>query len=71
MMTRLHVPMLERIALASIAERSGESEEQALARIIRAAVLRELAEESARRGEVVSPCNSTALNAPSPDRAPA
>ena len=38
---RVHVPVLERLALADLADRRGETEEEALARIIREAVRRE------------------------------
>ncbi len=38
---KVHVPMLERLALADLAQRRGESEEQTLASIIREAVRRE------------------------------
>jgi len=40
---RLRVPLLERLALADLAERKGVSEEELLRQIIREALLRELA----------------------------
>jgi hypothetical protein len=38
---KLRVPLLERLALADLAQRRGESEEATLARVIREAVQRE------------------------------
>ena len=40
---KLRVPLMERLALADLAQRWGESEEETLARIIREAVRRECA----------------------------
>jgi hypothetical protein len=42
---RIPVPALERVALATLAETRGESEDATLVRIIRDAVRRELARE--------------------------
>ncbi|HUX23648.1 MAG TPA: hypothetical protein VMV87_03445 [Burkholderiales bacterium] len=49
---RLRVPLMERLALDDMASRRGESEEEALARLIREAVMRDLARQD-RAAEAV------------------
>ena len=54
---RVHVPVLERLALADLADRRGETEEQALARIIRDAVRRECTSDEILETEEVKHAN--------------
>ena len=54
---KLRVPLLERLALSDMAYRRGETEEEALARCIREACIRECQREGDKREPRVSEAN--------------
>jgi len=58
---RLRVPLLERLALADLAQRRGQTEEETLAAVIREAVMRECA-----GGKAISPATPAPSAAPTP-----
>jgi len=58
---RLRVPLLERLALADLAQRRGQTEEEALASVIREAVMRECA-----GGEATPPTTPAPSALPTP-----